>query len=303
MVFTLQIQFPCHCIQPDSDLSRFSQGLLVHGLSSQTVLSTWLLSELERQCARQHQMPLSQWHSDTEADVSRAKRFKGDQDTNSFWHMDNDILSALGLASSNETWSAWPSSVRLLLHIYELRLRNETTPKYLDWWVRKGASLEKPVSLVREPAALPALVPQHVLDNVSQLRHDTQPKESAANLSNTVQHFVEVPMSMTLDTLLRSLPAGFGIVEYLQVAIWPAQTLAVAERRGQVQLHPLQVPAPPARQDPVQDKQASLAVSAPASQTATPAAASTEQSSSTSAAIPTPAALVAYADSDTDDEA
>ena len=108
---------------------------------------------------------------------------------------------------------------------------------------------------------------------------------------------------MTLDTLLRSLPAGFGIVEYLQVAIWPAQTLAVAERRGQVQLHPLQVPAPPARQDPVQDKQASLAVSAPASQTATPAAASTEQSSSTSAAIPTPAALVAYADSDTDDEA
>jgi len=302
MVYTLQVQFPCHSIQPDSDLTRFSQGLLVHGLAPSTVLSTWLLDELERQCARQRQVPLSQWHSGADESEPKHKRLREDEDC-SFWRMDHALLSSLGLASSNDTWNAWSPSVRLLLHVYELRLRNETTTKYLDWWVRKGAALERPVSLVREPPAMPsALVPQHVLDNVSQLRPDTQPKESVADLSNTVQHFVEVPVSMTLDALLRSLPAGFGIVEFLEVALWPAHALAVAQRRGQVQLHPLQEPASSTKQDSIQDKQAPPALPLPEPQPVTASAAAATQPLPTLAAGPTPA-LVAYADSDSEDEA
>ncbi|WFD18534.1 Box C/D snoRNA accumulation [Malassezia caprae] len=282
-------------------LTRFSQGLLVHGLTASTMLSTWLLGELQRQCARQHQVPLSQWHLGTDTSEPKPKRLKEDQNS-SFWRMDHAILTSLGLTCSDDTWSAWPSSVRPLLHVYELRLRNETTSKYLDWWVRKGAALEKPQSLVRGPPSMPALVPQHVLDHVSQLRPDTQPMESAVDLSNTVQHFVEVPMSMSLDTLLRSLPAGFGIVEFLEVALWPAQALVVAQRRGQIQLHPLQEPAPSVQQNAMQDQQLPPAVSKPAPQPVTASVAASTEPLPTPAVIPTPT-LVAYADSDSDDEA
>lgn len=299
MLYTIQLQFPCHSIQQDTDLARFSHGILVHGLVPSTVLATWVLSELEQQCARQHQLALSQWHSGLEAGEPKTKRCK---EASTFWRMDPAILASLGLRSSDSEWSEWPSSVRLLLRIYELRLRNETTSKYLDWWQCKGAALEKPMSLAREaPALPPALVPQHILDSVSQLRPDTQPVATMATLPSTVPHFVEVPLSLSLDTLLRSLPAGFGIVEFLELTVWPSEALGPAQRRGQVQLHPLQEPAPPVKRDtppqqPVLTPATSTAESQPGSAPAQPLP---------PAPTPTPMAttLVAYADSDTDDEA
>lgn len=286
MYYTLQVQFPCHATEGVSDLAHLIQGPLIHSLSPSTVISTEVLSDLERQCARQHQMPLFQWHAGTDAVDHQAKRHKSD-DNRTFWRMDPAILGLLGLTSTDDLWTKWPASARLLLHIYELRLRNETTTKYLDWWLRKGALQEPPVSLVRPPPAV--LVPQHVLDHVSQLCSDTPPVTGPAAFPNTVQHYVEVPVTMTLDTLLRSLPANFGIVEFPEVSIWPTQVLNVAQRRGQVQLHPLQ--AEPVKQDLPKDNVSTKAPSPPVAPEPQPMP--PEQA---------PVTLVAYADS-SDDEA
>ncbi|WFD26494.1 Box C/D snoRNA accumulation [Malassezia nana] len=286
MFYTLQVQFPCHATESVSDLGHLVQGPLIHSLSPSTVVSTEVLSDLERQCARRHQMSLSQWHAGTEAAEHQAKRHKRD-DNQRFWRMDPAILGLLGLTGTDEVWTQWPTSARLLLHIYELRLRNETSAKYLDWWLRKGASQEPPISLVRPPPAV--LLPQHVLDHVSQLCSDTPPVNSPAALPNTVQHYVEVPAAMTLDALLRSLPVNFGIVEFPEVSIWPTQALNVAQRRGQVQLHSLQ--EEPVKQDLPKDNVPTKAPS--------PLVAAEPQPIPPKQA---PVTLVAYADSSDDDE-
>lgn len=139
----------------------------------------------------------------------------------------------------------------LLLRVYPLRLRNETTTRFLDWWTRKGAALEQadggpaPVSTPRRDP----LVPQHILETVAKLHGGTSaPPTAAADEAlawSSRAMYVEVPSTATVEWVLRSLPEAYGIVEFVELELWPKDAFATAERRGRAQLIPLGAYRPP----------------------------------------------------------
>ncbi|PKI82308.1 hypothetical protein MVES_003787 [Malassezia vespertilionis] len=167
----------------------------------------------------------------------------------------------------------------LLLRIYPSRLRNESTTRFLDWWSRKGAALEQHSVLdSAPPKASEPLVPQHVLDTVSKFRTGRiAPTTENVQLYST---YVYVEPDLSIDALLRRLPTGHAIVEYLELEVWPKDVYAANQRRGQIQVMSLQVP----------EMGPDLG---PTTETSTPL--------STQATIPTDATvLVGYASSDSE---
>ncbi|KOS15627.1 hypothetical protein Malapachy_2396 [Malassezia pachydermatis] len=294
MLFTIQFHFPCQRTSEDATIARAqAQGILVHSLEGPTCLSHVCLTELERLSARVHHQSVTAWHARITPDERPGKRARMDDMSHRMdrvshhgpWHLAPDVMASLGLPHAPNHALSLPASSALVLHVYPLRLRNESSVKYLDWWARKGA--------MQEAAATPAtvstseamskpslLVPQHILDQVSQLRADPSTVVDSPLTSSTTQYYVLVPSEMDLLTLIRRIPSEFGMVEFADLELWHTEALTMAERRGQVVLLPLG-PAPSTPTD-----------------TTTPAPTSPEAVKL--AAMPT---LVAYTSSDSEGEA
>lgn len=132
-------------------------------------------------------------------------------------------------------WLTPCSTMQLLLRVYPLRLRNETTIRFLDWWSRKGASLHAVTDAPRPPRREP-LISQHVLDKVARLHGTDAPWADEALSWSSTALYVSVPSTLSIDQVLRSLPDDHGIVEFLELEVWPKDVFAASERRGRAQL-------------------------------------------------------------------
>ena len=223
ILYTVQCAFPC---------ARPAQApVAVHGLPSTTELGVCLASALSVRDA---------------ADEPDHKRPRTDAPAD---------FGALGLMrdASDADRLGPQRDTLLLLRVYPLRLRNETTTRFLDWWARKGAAMHDP-NASAEPARAEPLVPQHVLDTVARL-HGNEPDtaEEALAWSSTALYVV-VSSDASLERVLRSLPDDYGVVEFLELEVWPEDTIRAAERRGRARvlaLLPTPREAPTPRKAPV----------------------------------------------------
>lgn len=258
MVFTVQFSFPSAKANDERSQIREAQehGLFLHGITGASFVHVLLRNALERLCAPAQ----SESFKRRRVEPSDCKEKRAVRAT------DVSVLRALGLPEDDKT------SDNLLLRIYERRLRNESTPKYLDWWSRKGSSMEQSVSNVPEAPA--PIVPQHVLDVVSTLRPSSSQAVDSPLTNDALRVYVKVPVHATLEALLRALPETFGVVEYPEMELWHPEALAAAERRNQVRLVPINVPgdatSEPSGQDNALRASASPADAAPTAAAAEP---------------------------------
>lgn len=209
VLYTVQCTFPC---VPDTE------GVSVHGQPGDADIGVSLRRALGQ----------------GDAEQPEAKRRR------------TDGTSTLGLVPDAYGGLEAASDAMLLLRIYPLRLRNETTTRFLDWWSRKGAALEASgeVAFSAPPARREPLVPQHVLDSVARL-HGNEGKTAQTDDALAWAHvalYVSVPAASKIEWLFRSLPPDYGIVEFLELEVWKKEAFAAAERRGKCQLMSL-VPA------------------------------------------------------------
>ncbi|WFD39420.1 Box C/D snoRNA accumulation [Malassezia japonica] len=217
VLYTVQCTFPC---VPDAE------GVSVHGQAGDADIGASLRRALGQ----------------GDAEEPEAKRRRTDR------------RSALGLVPDASGGLEAASDAMLLLRIYPLRLRNETTTRFLDWWSRKGAALEASgeVAFSAPPARREPLVPQHVLDSVARL-HGNEGKTAQTDDALAWAHvalYVSVPAASKIEWLFRSLPPDYGIVEFLELEVWEKEAFAAAERRGKCQLMSLV----PAREEVVPSK-------------------------------------------------
>ena len=273
MVFTVQFSFPSAKANDERSQIREAQehGLFLHGITGASFVHVLLRNALERLCAPAQ----SESFKRRRVEPSDCKEKRAVRAT------DVSVLRALGLPEDDKT------SDNLLLRIYERRLRNESTPKYLDWWSRKGSSMEQSVSNVPEAPA--PIVPQHVLDVVSTLRPSSSQAVDSPLTNDALRVYVKVPVHATLEALLRALPETFGVVEHPEMELWHPEALAAAERRNQVRLVPINVPGD-ATSEPSGQDNALRASTSPAD--AAPTAAAAEPR------VATLSTLVDYASSD-----
>ena len=308
------------------------QGALVHGQNAQLPFSYALLAELERASARQAGEKLAQWSARPATEPLAKRRRQEDEGgrerddvadstaeaAQGPWRISGSLLRQLGVPSSEqpETYTALPDNAVLLLRVYQSRLRNESTTKYLDWWNRKGAALEQEkyaaamASGSAQPQAPEAqrraepLVPQHVLDSVSRMQtflHPEAPGGHASAAPSTPAQsrtLVLIPTGASapsMEQVLKRLPAGVAVVEYPELEVWPQDRLLQAERRGEVQLLALEE-----KED--RGEQAQREPAATAASTETSAGPPPEPSAEPSATLPPAnASLVAYAESEEDE--
>lgn len=222
VLYTLQCAFPC--------ARPARTPVAVHAMPGTTELGACLASALSVRDA---------------ADEPDRKRPRADTPSD---------LGALGLVrdTSGADRLVPQHETLLLLRIYPLRLRNETTTRFLDWWARKGAAMHDP-SASAEPARAEPLVPQHVLDTVARLHgNDPDTAEEALAWSSTAL-YVAAPSEASLERVLRSLPDDYGIVEFFELEVWPEDTIRAAERRGRARvlaLLPVPREAPTPRKAP-----------------------------------------------------
>ena len=188
MVFTVQFSFPSAKANDERSQIREAQehGLFLHGITGASFVHVLLRNALERLCAPAQ----SESFKRRRVEPSDCKEKRAVRAT------DVSVLRALGLPEDDKT------SDNLLLRIYERRLRNESTPKYLDWWSRKGSSMEQSVSNVPEAPA--PIVPQHVLDVVSTLRPSSSQAVDSPLTNDALRVYVKVPVHATLEALLRA---------------------------------------------------------------------------------------------------
>lgn len=273
MVFTVQFSFPSAKANDERSQIREVQehGLFLHGITGASFVHVLLRNALERLCAP----------AQSESFMRRRVEPSDCKEKRAVRATDVSVLRALGLPEDDKT------SDNLLLRIYERRLRNESTPKYLDWWSRKGSSMEQSVSNVPEAPA--PIVPQHVLDVVSTLRPSSSQAVDSPLTNDALRVYVKVPVHATLEALLRALPETFGVVEYPEMELWHPEALAAAERRNQVRLVPINVPGD-ATSEPSGQDNALRASTSPAD--AAPTAAAAEPR------VATLSTLVDYASSD-----
>ena len=231
MVFTVQFSFPSAKANDERSQIREVQehGLFLHGITGASFVHVLLRNALERLCAPAQ----SESFKRRRVEPSDCKEKRAVRAT------DVSVLRALGLPEDDKT------SDNLLLRIYERRLRNESTPKYLDWWSRKGSSMEQSVSNVPEAPA--PIVPQHVLDVVSTLRPSSSQAVDSPLTNDALRVYVKVPVHATLEALLRALPETFGVVEYPEMELWHPEALAAAERRNQVRCPAMQLLSHPVK--------------------------------------------------------
>lgn len=202
MLFTAHLVLPCA-----TNAHLRENGLFFHRIEGKTEVAAFVSAELSRVCADEPPLKRARVES---PDISMP--------------YESSALSNPGI---------------LLMRVYEKRLRNESSAKYLDWWARKGAALEG-AQPPQQESTMPSMVPPHVLHAVSQLRSDKDSVPTSPLAPNAHHYYAHVIPGVTFDTLLRSLPASFGIVEYFDLEWWHIESLRDAERRGQVQFVPLE---------------------------------------------------------------
>lgn len=202
-------------------------------------------------------------------------------------------IEALGLQREDSQRLAPLADRILLLRIYPLRLRNETTTRFLDWWARKGSALHGETGPARPPRHEP-LVSQHVLDKVARLHGTELPSADEALSWSNMALYVPVPNAMSIENVLRSLPADYGVVEFLELEVWSKEVIAAAERRGRAQVLEL-LPVP--REGPAPRKDGGAHLSG-APEGSSVASSSTPQQSSSSVQVEPAPDAVATADND-----
>lgn len=298
MFFTVQLVAPCTRSDAPSPVAPMrSEGAYVHQLAGNAVVMDVCLAELERLSAARNSTSVAAWR---EAQPS-TKRARLESDVlHGPWRLDADTMRELGVPGVHGQVAQLPAPAMLMLQVYPWRLRNESSAKFLDWWSRKGSALPAAAPSAPPPgtvAAEHAMVPQHVLDQVSQLRADDTDAVESPWTAAVHQHYVQVPPAMRLDTLLRSLPAEYGVVEHAVLMLWPKDALSLAVRRGQVTVLPLMATAQAATPAP----RSELTEPAPRREPTEPPPANTAPTGGPAAA-PAASGLVAYA-TDSDDEA
>lgn len=241
MLYTAQITFPCAPSQPNNPLSHIQKGgWLIHRLEGSVDMTICVLSEMERICARMNNMSLSQWKSHQSDPERAAKRIKSESSATPAL-ISPSVWTSLGVpyASAHER-GVLPENSVMLLHVYEKRLRNESSAKFLDWWIRKGSALESSNCVHSPTPSEPSIVPSHVLDAVSQLRPDKNDVAKSPGSSTLRQCYVRIEPGLSFEKVLRSIPTAYGIVEFFELEIWDIEACRDAERRNHVCILPLE---------------------------------------------------------------
>ncbi|WFD32034.1 Box C/D snoRNA accumulation [Malassezia sp. CBS 17886] len=129
----------------------------------------------------------------------------------------------------------------LLLRLYPLRLRNESTTRFLDWWARKGAAMEQMAARIPTRAAPQRpLVSQAALDSMARWRGEGDAR-SAERAEATVAAYAVVPDARcTLESILARLPPDYGVVEFPELELWRRRALDVAVWQQRAAIVPLQ---------------------------------------------------------------
>ena len=223
MLYTAHVSFPCASPNP------LVQGWLFHRIEGGMDIVQSVLCQMERIQAR-----LQDTRSADEAPASKRARTETLP----------EVWAMLGVpCTKSDRTGHLPTNGVLLLHVYEIRLRNESTSKFLDWWVRKGAALESVAPLSSTSTA--PMVQPHALQAVSQLRPDKDTVAKSPLHSNTRQHYIRIMPGMTFESVLRSMPSAFGLVEYFDLEWWHMDALRDAEHKNQVNIMTIHTPAPP----------------------------------------------------------
>ncbi|WFD44808.1 Box C/D snoRNA accumulation [Malassezia psittaci] len=173
---------------------------------------------------------------------THAQESKSNQVTTTY----SDKMERMGLAiDPQDSESVVPNAECMLLaRIYPSRLRNETTPRFLDWWARKGAALEacsenETRSEPSSSANANPFIPQQVLDQVARAHGNYVSTDDQALAWSNAASYVSVTSDYTIESLLRSLPDEFGIVEFLELEVWRRSAVSLAQSRHRLQLHEL----------------------------------------------------------------
>lgn len=223
MLYSAHLSFPCASPNP------LVQGWLFHRMEGGADIVHHVLVEMERIGAR-----LQDARPADEAPASKRARTETLP----------EVWASLGVPCTlSDRAGCLPTNGVLLLHVYEIRLRNESTSKFLDWWVRKGAALESEAS--PPSTSTTPMVQPHALQAVSQLRPDKDAVATSPLDSHTRQYYIRIMPGMTFDSVLRSIPSAFGLVEYFDLEWWHVDALRDAERKSQVSVMTIPTPAPP----------------------------------------------------------
>ena len=89
------------------------------------------------------------------------------------------------------------------------------------------------------------MIQPHALQAVSQLRPDKDTVATSPLDSHTRQYYIRIVPGMTFESVLRSIPSAFGLVEYFDLEWWHVDALRDAERKSQVSVMTIPTPAPP----------------------------------------------------------
>lgn len=238
--------FPRAKATSDPALARLSNGIVLHGQPSTSDMFRMLMDELENASAQAAGTSLAQWCVGAPENTQKRRRTAED-DARTTWRISKQLIEHLGLAIPHGTldvgiYCALPDDAVLLLRIYPSKLRNESTPRFLEWWHKKGAARERGERFERMARSGP-VVPLHVLDNVSRISGVDAPEDDERAPTRTLVR-VETggnSEAIPIEETLHRLPLDFGIVEFPELELWPKQSMLQAERRGDIHvliLHP-----------------------------------------------------------------
>ena len=249
-LLSFSVAFACPRAKQSADpvLARFRDGFVLHGQPSTADLFRILMDELERSSASASGVSLTQWCVRMPSQEQKRRRTAEDH-IRTTWRISRQLLEHLSLSIPPGTldagiYNALPDDAVLLMRIYPSRLRNESTPRFLDWWHRKGAMQERDERIERiEPSG--PIVPLHVLDNVPHFANTDAPEEEARSPRRTLVRLATGGSNgaLPIEQTLRRLPYDFGIVEFPELELWSKQNMLQAERRGEIHvliLHPKQ---------------------------------------------------------------
>ncbi|WFD36420.1 Box C/D snoRNA accumulation [Malassezia cuniculi] len=253
LTFTVSLAFPRARRSDVPALAKLSSGSVLHNQPSTSDLFRIAMDELEQTSAALADQSLAQW-SLGHGNAQKRRRTAAD-DARTTWRISRQLLEQIGLAIPPGTLEAGvyhtlPDDAVLLMRIYPSRLRNESTPRFLEWWHRKGAAQDRDERHERMAHSgshsdnySGPIVPLHVLDNVSRLAGTDAPEEEVKASTRTLVRVATGGSadSIPIEETLRRLPLDYGIVEFPELELWPKQSMLQAERKGEIYiliLHP-----------------------------------------------------------------
>ncbi|WFD00748.1 Box C/D snoRNA accumulation [Malassezia yamatoensis] len=211
-----------------------------------TVQCSFPCADGEIDPVRIHGQPLSKALGSCLAAMITPQTQAGKTESNQVTTTSSDKIERMGLAIDPQDSGRLvpdPESL-LLLRIYPSRLRNETTPRFLEWWTRKGAALEarSEIETQSEPSSSAnpnSFIPQQVLDQVARAHGNYVSTDDQALAWSNAASYVSVRSDDTIESLLRSLPDEFGIVEFPELEVWCKSAVSLAQSRHRLQLYEL----------------------------------------------------------------